>query len=221
MALFGGQGIEITGDIVRYRLFLDSGRTMSIINREVGKATTKSSRFLIRKIKEAIRAKRFTENSPLTIALAKGVATLSKSRNLIRALGFKKRGQFESEVGIVEDTQTTGGVSGDKRSMQKVATLLHKGYTITVTKRMRKAIMAELRKKAELSGSATKAKKAIRQIGLLKGKGAKFFKVPPRKFLTNTFKNTAVQQKVRNNWSEAVERAFVLSGVKPSDAKNR
>jgi len=201
--------LVITGDVQSFLNFTDVDLHSAAIRREIKRATIKSSRFLIRQIKKTIRNKRFTPNSELTLALAKrggskrSTFPLRKFNNLVKALEFELKSAFESEVGLIKDTQTSGGVTGQTESMKKVAFLLHTGYTIDVTKAMRQAIVIELRKIND-----RRSRRILRSMEERTGKGKSSFRVPPRRFFTMTFKNPAVQRVVKNNWKVAIERAF-------------
>jgi len=211
-------GIIITGDVVNYQRFLTSGITLKILEREIRKSTIKNALFLVRKVKESIRQKKFTKNSPLTIALKRGNTPLIDQRNLLKAISKEIKSSFEAEVGIVKNIKTTGGKGSGSPpfDMKKVVLLLHEGYTITVTQEMRAAIAAALREKG--GRQAASARKAA---NVNTGSGRDTFRVPPRKFLTRTFKNKAVQEVIKRNWRLAVEEAFRKTKIGAPDFKDR
>lgn len=201
-------GIVITGDVKEFLSFTNVVKHRKAIEREIRKATIKSSRFLVRQVKKAINQRKFTKNSELTLALAnKGLTPLKKFQNLFKAIEFELRSSFESEIGLIKDTQTTGGVTGKKESMKKVAFLLHEGYTIDVTDDMRAAIAIELRKKG-----TRRSKRVLESMKSVKGKST--FRVPPRKFFSRTFRNPVIQKIIKNNWKIAIERALSSTSMK-------
>lgn len=205
----GKSSLVITGDVQDFLNFTDIRLHSAAIRREMRRATIKSSRFLIKQVKKTIRSRRFTPNSELTLALAKkggsrrSTVPLRKFQILMKAMMFELKSAFESEVGLIKDTQTTGGVTGDSRSLKKVAFLLHEGYTITVTDAMRAAIAIELRKIND-----RRSRRVLRSMESRTGHGKGTFRVPPRRFFTTTFRNPVIQKVVKKNWKEAIERAL-------------
>ncbi len=209
-------GIEITGDVNAFLKFLTAGSTLPILEREIRRGTIKASLFLITKVKEGIKGRRFTPNSPLTLALSRGDIPLLKEKNLFDALGFALKNSFESEVGVMKGRKTTGGVASPPHDMQKVALLLHEGYTIDVTPQVRAAIIHALRERG-----GRKAKSALRAFDQNTGQGKAKFRVRPRKFLSSVFKNPSNQEKVKRIWREALETAFQKAGAKDGDQRDR
>lgn len=209
-------GLVITGDVAAFKRFLTPSVTIKNLEAEIRKATTDNALYLVKKVKEQIRARRLTANAPLTLALSSGQIPLLKEKNLFDAIGFTLKSSFEAEVGLSEGKRTTGGVKSRPFDMEKVVLLLHEGYTIDVTPEMRAAIAASLREKK--GRNATRSSEAFKER---EGKGRTTYRVPPRRFLTTTFKNDAVQERVRRRWREAVETALLKSGAKGGDHKDR
>ena len=208
--------IEITGDVNAFIKFLTASSTLPILESEVRRGTIKASLFLITKVKEAIKARRYTSNSPLTLALTRGDIPLLKEKNLFDALGFELKNSFESEVGVMKGRKSTGGVASPPHDLQKIALLLHEGYTIDVTPEVRAAIFHALRERG-----GRRAKSALRAIDQNEGQGVRKYRVRPRKFLSSVFKNPSNQEKVKRIWREAMETAFRRAGAKDGDHRDR
>ena len=209
-------GIELTGDANGYLKFLTGGHTLSILDKEVRRGTIKACLFLITQIKQSIKEKRYSPNSPLTLALTKGDIPLLKEKNLFDALGFEIKSSFEAEVGVMPGRKTTGGVASPPHDMQKVVLKLHEGYMIDVTPQMRAAIIHALRERG-----GARAKTALQAFENNRGRGKTKYRVKPRKFLSSIFKNPSNQEKVKRIWQEALEAAFKKAGAKDGDEKDR
>lgn len=216
MAIIGGSGLVIRGDIKSFLRFTDPRINRRILEREMRKATIRSSLFLVKQVKRAIRKRRFTKNSELTIALAKAggkkrsTIPLLKEKNLSDAIAFELKTAFHSEVGLVKDAKTSGGVFSPPEDMKKVAFLLHEGYTIDVTDAMKAAIAIALREIGD-----RRAAKSLSVMERNKGKGKTTWRVPPRKFFAIVFKNSKNRKVVQKNWRIAIQRAFAKSSGKP------
>ena len=208
--------IQITGDVNAFLKFLTAGSTLPILEREIRRGTIKASLFLITRVKESIKARRYTRNSPLTLALTRGDIPLLKEKNLFDALGFELKNSFESEVGVMKGRKSTGGVASPPYDMQKVALLLHEGYTIDVTPEVRAAIFHALRERG-----GKRAKSALRAMDQNEGRGKTKFRVKPRKFLSSVFKNPSNQEKVKRIWRDSLETAFQKAGAKGGDQRDR
>lgn len=198
-------GVTISGDWVKMSRFLSI--SPQILEKHVRRATIKNSLFLVKKIKGMIRARKYTKNSPITIALGKGSIALLKEKNLIDALGFELSSSFKSEVGFIKNAKTTGGIHSPPHNMQKVVLLLHEGYTIDVTPEMRAAIFMGLREVGTRRANAL-LKRANKKAKSNPGGAKETWRVPPRRFLTSVFKNRGIQNTVKKNWAIAVDNAY-------------
>jgi len=216
MAIFGGSSLKITGDVRSFLRFTDPRINRRILEREMRKATIKSSLFLVKQVKRAIRKRAFTANRPLTIALAKAsgkrrtTIPLLKEKNLVDAISFELKTAFHSEVGLVKNTKTTGGVFSSPHSMKKVAFNLHEGYTIDVTDAMKAAIAIALREIGD-----RRALSSLKTMEKNTGKGKTVWRVPPRKFFSIVFRNRFNQKVVQKNWRIAIANALSKSSGKP------
>ncbi len=218
--------IVISGDVEVFGRFLDPKVLDATFSREIRKAMIKASLFLIKEVKQRIKDEKYEANSDLTLALAKkGNTPLYKMRNLVEALSYTLSGSFKAEVGHTVRAKTTGGVTGKSTNVQKAAELLHKGYTIRVTPKMRAAIFAALAAKGNSKGKANKAKstkqwfKDKQMYTRLFGGGSSTltWRVPPRPYLTEVWKDTKVQEGVRKIWREALEGVWQQMGAKDNE----
>jgi len=196
--------IQLTGDVKLFEKFLNKNFWNRNLEIEIKKATIKNSLYLTKEIRDAIRDKKYQENSPLTIALNKGKdVPLLKESNLFKAIEFKLNDSFRAEVGVIRDVNTTGGVNGNNISMHKLVELMHTGYNIKVTTAMRKAIMAKLNELGELKNND----------GVQRDK-AEIYHVPPRPFLIEVWETPKVERELRKNWKEALDKFFKRQGAK-------
>lgn len=218
-----GTALIITGDVELFRKFTRRDLLNKNMQREIRKATIKNSLLIIREVGLKIRAKEFQKNTPLTLALSKGVIPLLKEKNLLDAMSFELRSSFESEVGFLSKKESTGGVTGQTRDIQKVVELMHTGYTITVTPKMIAAIMASLRnrktKKGNLSGGAKKALKAFEDTE--GGGGRRVFRVAPRPFMKTVLTDPKLRRQIQQNWREALEKVWKIQGAKGGEHRDR
>lgn len=214
---------EIVGDFVRFEKFMIGAALKGNLEREIRKATIRNSLLVIRTVGKKIRGRGFAENSPLTLALSKGTIPLLKEKNLLDALSFQLRSSFESEVGFLKNTKSTGGVTGSTIGIKKVVELMHTGYTITVTPKMIAAIMAALSgrktKRGNLTGRAKKALKALKSTQ--GGRGKTVWRVPPRKFMQEVFEDKDMINEIKKNWNDALERVWKTQGALGGEHKNK
>lgn len=219
----GLASLQITGDMVAFEKFMIPSILKGNLEREIRKATIKNSLLVIRAVGKKIRSKDFEENTPLTLALSKGVIPLLKEKNMLDAMSFQLRNSFQAEVGFIKNKQSTGGATGSTIGMKRLVELMHTGYTITVTPQMIAAIMASLRNRKTKRGNLTgKARKALNAIESSSGGGGKrTFRVPPRKFMEETFEDKNLVDEIKANWNEALERVWKKQGAKGGEHKNR
>ena len=196
--------IKFSGDVKAFARFTNSNLWKGNVEREIKKATMRNAMFLVAEIKKNIRARKFSSNSPLTLALKKSNLPLLNEKNLFDAIDFKLQSSFEAEVGLIAEKTSTGGVTGKSIPMSQLIQLMESGFTITVTPDMRAAIAIELRKlgvKDNIDGFAS-------------GEGKKTWVVPPRPFLSVVFDNPAINVTLGENWRQAIVGLFKKQGAK-------
>lgn len=205
--------IVLKGDIKKFERFASRKGLKDVFEPEIKKALKRNSLILIELIKKKMRGREFEKNSALTLLLKRSDIPLIGDMNLLRAIDFKLRGSFKSEVGIISNKKSTGGITKQTIGMQKLAALMETGYTIKVTKKMLMAIMASLNEKqSELSSGQKKgAQQASNVLGRAKANST--FRVPPRPFLTQTFDDPSVQAKLQEVWRQALEQIFRKLGA--------
>lgn len=213
-----GNKIKFEGPVIELEKFVNPRLMHRAIKTEIRKAVIKNSLVLIRLLKKEIRGRNLTENSPLTLSFRKNSIPLLDERNLLSAMGFALKSSFESEVGYVLSTQSTGGKAGNKASIsiQKLVELTHKGFVIDVTPAMRAAMIAELRKSKK-----RKAKKALKSFNAIDRRGKATYVVPPRPFMEKVFNRRSTSKILRTNWKEALERAYKRQGARGGEHKER
>jgi len=219
-----GLQFRIEGDMMLFKKFMTPSLMRGSLEREIRKATIRNSLLFIKTVARHVRDKPFEENAPLTLVLAgKKTTPLLKEKNMLDAMSFALRNSFESEVGFLKQSQSTGGVTGQTIEMKRLVELMHTGYTITVTPKMIAAIMASLRTQKTKKGRLKKrAKDALSIFGGTEGGGGKrVFRVPPRPFIEDVVNDSDLINQMRKNWSEALERAFKRQGAKGGDERDR
>ena len=203
--------IQLTGDIDIFKTFLNRNFWNGNIEKEMKKATLKNCLYLTSEIRNAIRDKKYQENSPLTIALNSGKdIPLYKKGNLFRAIQFKLNDSFRAVVGVLKDSNTTGGVNRNNIQMQKLVELMHTGYNIKVTTAMRIAIMAKLSKTSVKDSKVPTSNQKVES-----------WYVPPRPFLTDIWDDPKTERELRKNWNEGLEKFFKRQGAKDGEHRNR
>lgn len=205
--------IVLKGDIKKFERFASRKGFKEVFGPEMNKGMKRNSLILMELIKKKIRGSEFEKNATLTLLLKRSDIPLIGDMNLIRAIDFKLRSSFESEVGIISNKKSTGGITKQTIGMQKLAALMETGYTIKVTKKMLMAIMASLSEKQ--SGLSSGQKKGAQQASNVLG-GAKAnstFRVPPRPFLTKTFEDPQVHAKMQRIWNITLSNIFKKLGA--------
>lgn len=207
--------IGFGGDLKAFMMFLDSTRFRGNLDREMRRATLKSSLMLVKIIKkEMSQGKGFEKNAKLTRALKPSNRPLIDELNLRDAINFQLIDSFRSEIGIVDRRLSTGSKGGKNKTlleMEKLVALMESGYLITVTPKMRIALMMQFHSEDRPGG---KRDRALAGIAKIAGSSNDTWRVPPRKVLTSMWSRQDVQIQLRNNWREALEKVFKAQGAK-------
>lgn len=217
---------KFEGDVEEFAKFTDPKILDGTFEKEIRKATIRNALFLLKEIKTRIRERQYEANSPLTIALAGGRKDipLLKTKNLVNAIVHKLETSFKAEVGFMANRNATGGASGSRVKLKKVVELMHEGYTITVTPKMRQAIAASLTQRSK-SGKITKKSqtllRALSLAGTFNSDRDRTYRVPPRPFMTKVFESKLVNRQIQREWREALERVWTIQGAKGGDEKDR
>lgn len=209
--------LTFTGDINDFKKFINPNTTQNDINRAIRKATIRNSLFLIKKVKDNIRNREFDSNSELTLAMKNSDLPLLNQRNLWKAIDFKLKSSFESEVGLVSEKDSTGSQFGKSKkqiNLKKLVELMEDGYTITVTKKMKLAIAIALNKDKPRKGSSKK--------GTSKLKTGSTYTVPSRKVFTKVFEeDPSIDKVLQGNWRMELENMWKRRGAKDGEHKDR
>lgn len=214
--------IKFTGDYQLFMRFISAGTWNTVFARAIRRATIKNCLYLVKAIKQEIRQKKYTANAQLTLALKKGSIPLLDEKNLFDAITYQLENSFYAEVGVFSGRESSGGVKSSPIDMQHLTELLHTGYVIRVTPKMRAAIMAALMEKRNAKQRLTrKAKSALRSMASRTGSGAQTYRVPPRKFLTDVWERQDIQNMIRQNWRDALEQALLEAGAKDGENKDK
>jgi hypothetical protein len=221
--------IILTGDITDFEIFLSAEKFGERFEREMQKAMVRACLYLIKEIKQRIRERKYTKNTYLTLALVgrKGKdIPLLKIKNMVDAIAYELKNSFTAEVGFIKNSLTTGGVKSPPHSMYKVVELMHTGYVIKVTPKMRAAIFAALAaqrtKKGNVKRGARQALTFFRNRADPSGSTqAGAWRVPPRPFLTDVFKDPKIQTQLRAIWRDGLERLWIGQRVKDGEHKER
>lgn len=217
---------KFEGDVEAFTKFTDPKILDGTFEREIRKATIRICLNLVKEIKTRIREREYEVNAPLTIALAGGKKDipLLKSKNLVNAIVFELNSSFKAEVGFLDNRNATGGVTRDRIKLKKTVELLHEGYVITVTPKMRAAIAAALTKRGK-SGKITKKSQTLLRTLSLAGTfntdRDRVYRVKPRKFMSEVFENKYVQKMIQREWREALERVWKKQGAKGGDENDK
>jgi hypothetical protein len=200
--------LKITGDIPAFKNFINSSTFDRDMRRVISVATKKNVLYLIKEIKQRIRARDYEKNSALTLALNKNSIPLLKEGNLFDAIDHKMITAFKTEVGIIADKNSSSNLSGKTIGLHKLTELMHEGYVIKVTPAMKRAVAIALN---EVSG---KKRKKLEKSSSDESTGTDVWIVPPRPFLTDVWKDPRVESMLRRNYREAIERVFKMRGAK-------
>lgn len=215
MAEAANLNIKFTGDIKAFLVFISAARFQGNLDRELRRATMQSALMLVKILKTEIgQGKNFEKNAKLTRALKSSNRPMVDELNLRNAINFQLVSSFQAEVGVIDGSRvlSTGSKGKGHKTlldMQKLVEMMEKGYTITVTPKMRAALMMALRSESTPAG-----KRATALKGIVAGSAQATYRVPPRKVLTAVWSRPDVQAQLRRNWRDALKRAFDKQGAK-------
>jgi len=216
--------LSFSGDVSLFKKFLNKEVWRGNLEREIRKATIRNSLFLIKKIKDNIRNDEFAENASMTLALKRSNKALIDNRNLWNAIDHKLKSSFESEVGILENRASTGSKFGKAKSQMNIkhlVELIESGYTIKVTEKMRKALMASLNEDRTKSGKLKEKSRVALQRAKSAFAGGGTWVVPPRPLFTKVWDDPTINDVIQENWKRALEGAFKAQGAKDGEHKDR
>lgn len=214
--------IQWGGDTLRFQAFLKKQRFRRHLKRKIRSGTIRAALYLIKQVKVRIRGRNYVENAPMTLALKKSNLPLLDDKQLWDALSYELENAFKAEVGIVVERASTGSKVGKSRSMpiQQLAEMLHDGFTIRVTHKMKLAIISALHEKQTKTGRLTKkSKTALKTVSNMSSEP--IWRVPKRPFLTDVWADPKVRKEVRKIWTEALNQVWRAQGAKGKDWKNR
>lgn len=217
---------KFEGDVEEFAKFTDPKILDGTFEREIRKATIRNALFLIKEIKTRIRERQYLENAPLTIALAGGKKDipLLKTKNMVNAIVHKLETSFKAEVGFLSNRNAAGGATKDRIKLKKVVELMHEGYVITVTPKMRQAIAAALTQRSKSGKLTKKSQTLLRTLslaGTFNSDRDRTYRVPARPFMTAVFESKLVNRQIQREWREALERVWGSMGAKGGDEKDR
>ena len=217
---------KFDGDIEEFTKFTDPKILDGTFEREIRKATIKNCLIILKAIKTAIRERKYLENAPLTIALAGGRKDipLLKTKNLVDSLAHKLHSSFMAEVGLIKDKRSTGGASKSPIKLMKVVELMHTGYIIKVTPKMRRAIAAALTEKTKTGKLTKKSKRnmtALSLAGTFNTDKETVYKVPKRPLFSDVFESKLLNREIQRNWREALERVWKVQGAQDGEEKDQ
>lgn len=217
------EGMTFKGDIKAFDKFLSPNVINGNLEREIRKATIRASLYLIKRVKDEIRGG-FSENASMTLNFKRSNKPLIDQRNLWNAIDHKLKNSFESEVGVLTKSASTGSKFGQTKKsigMQKVVELMEEGYTITVTDKMRKALIASLNSDRTKSGKLKKRSRVALERAKSAFAGGGTWVVPPRPLLSKVFDDPNVHSVIQYYWRKALEETFRSSGAKNGEHKDR
>lgn len=216
---------KLTGDVQRMGKFLDRRFFDKNAQRVVKKTVIRAALYLVKETKRRIRKRDYHPNSEMTLALKRTSIPLLDQKNLFDAITHKMLNSFSAEVGFFKG-QSTGGVTGKNIDMQKLVTLMHEGYTIEVTNKMRRALIGALRnqqtKKGRLTGRARKMLKEMEDAAdRAPGQAKQFYKVQKRPFMIAVFRSKKVDRELAKIWEGGMGELWKLQGATGGEHKNR
>jgi len=193
----------------------DAKKFEAAVSSALSKATTINALFMRRQVRAAIsKGGVYEANRPLTVAIKKSTKPLVEAmkgggNTLFSAINYRMTDKATAFVGVMRQgtTATSQGLLH-----VNVAEMLHEGYVITVTPKMRglfssvymlqHGLMKEEDASPRALFLARKSKKgSIKPIGI----NVKAMVVPPRPFIRIPFEDPNNVAKVKANWTKALE----------------
>lgn len=212
--------LKMTGDMEAFKKFVNPNTFSADINMAIRRATIRNSLFLVNRIKNNIRNREFNSNSELTLAMKNSDLPLLNQKNLWKAIDHKLQDSFTSEIGIIKDAGSTGSQFGKAKSQINLKTLvelMEDGYTITVTDKMKRAIVIALEEKSPRKKGSSTAASRVRSI-----KSGTTLIVPSRKVFTKVFlEDPTIEKVLQANWRKALEGMWLKRGAKGGEHKDK
>lgn len=154
-------GIEFHGDWDRFIGQLDPVKFQARLVREMARANARIGHEFVRRSRKAIQGGAFAENSPMTVAFKDSSKPLVDDGDLFGSITWKRDPTDGFVVWVGANAASASGVRIDQ--------LVHDGFTVRVTPKMRAFLFARLSKLAK--GSGRKAKLARDFLGQWKPEG--------------------------------------------------
>lgn len=190
-------GLRLTGAWKRWTKLIDPQDFERRLRRNIRQATIKNGLLVVREIRQGIKNRDYEPNAFLTLAAkAPKDKPLVDSGDLFKAITKVVLDDFRVFVGV---KKTAKGKEGE--ALVNIGAALHEGYTVRVTPAMRAAVFARIH--------GNQQGRAIIKADPPAGPAAKVWVIPPRPFIEAVLERKDIQERVRRNWSRAVERALV------------
>ncbi len=185
------------------RLFkADLIRAITIANERIG-------RDAVARMRRAIRARHYLDNSPITVAIKGSSTPLVDRGDLFQALTYQvTQGGMGVTFGVRRGAKLASGADA-----VSVAMVLHEGATIRPTPAQRAALWAKVG--AALSGRQSKVRRqAAAIIGGRSGGGggSVVWVIPPRAFIAGPLSEPAFEEFVRAQYDQAIDAVMKRAG---------
>jgi hypothetical protein len=163
------------------------------LRKYVGKATTENAKLAKEYIEASIKSgSDYEANSPITVALKGSSTPLFETGQLARSISTKRASWNLSFVGVMTWAPKYGSM-GEVRPLIEIASILHEGAVLPISKKMRNFFAGMSRKDARWRP--------------IPG-GVSSIYIPPRPFL-KTVLHRELMIAYRFNWGLAVKYALV------------
>lgn len=201
------QSITFQGDWKAIQRMLTKDGFERRLEREVGIATATNARLAVSTIKLYIRRTSYAPNAPLTRALKHSSRPLVETGMLRNAITYRRMAWNRAFVGV----QRSGSYGGHNINL---AWMLHEGYSIKVTPKMRgmfnvlSAVSRGLVPPSRLYGRAAalyNAAPGFQWRGLRPS--TNHIRIPSRPFIRAPFNDGRMRRQIQKNWYDAVIRA--------------
>lgn len=208
-------GLTLTGDWKKLRTRLNTGRFDTLLNGNMRRATARNGQQVARAMRKTIKERKFTSNAALTV-MFKGYdhPLIDHAGGLFQAISSQ---MVKSNVALAGVFRTAEAPAGSNLTPYNVTGLMHEGFTIKVTPRMRglfDALAAYTHghvTKEQLTGRAAVIAERIDpsevKISPLRAT-TEALHVPARPFIRDAVEDQAIRNGCRQQWRDAYDAAL-------------
>lgn len=203
--------LTLTGKWKKLRHTIDPVRFNNALLSNIEKATRWLALFVKKEIRRRISAKMYSPNATLTVIMKNSSMALVDGSELYNSIVEQIISPTSAFVGVNRKVRTKSG-----EPLADIAQMLHEGFTIKVTQRMRNMFIVLAQATAHTRSPSTLTGRAKELFDLIKGRGkihplkatTNQIVIPARPFLKVVFEDPAVLKKCKQVWENAIDASL-------------